>query len=364
MAQTYLRGTQITAGSIPASAFASGLSLATSQLAQGSLFIQSTGTVSMGASLNMGGFTVTNSTTPVNGTDLATKAYVDAFANGLTFKAAVRVVSASNVALSGLLTIDGVTVSVNDRVLLTAQTTASQNGLWTAQSGSWVRPTDWAAASTQREGVYVLTDPDGTTYKNTKWYCSNTGTITVDTTSTNWVQDNSAGSYTNGNGLSLTGSTFAVKLGNGLSFDGSSNVTITPATGGLLTVASGGVGITNSTSNGQFIVSNSSNQAAWVTMSGDVTVSTAGAMTVNNTAGTGFLKYTNYIANETVGGTPNGTLTSFTLANTPQVGSQQIYLNGQLLEPGTGNDYTISGTAITTLFTPQTSDKLRAYYFK
>lgn len=364
MAQTFLRGTQIATGTIPASALVSGLSLATSQLQDGALFVKSNGTVSMAASLNMGGFTITNSTTPVNGTDLATKAYVDAFVNGLTFKAAVKVVGVANVALTGLLTIDGVTLVAGNRVLLTAQTTASQNGFWVAASGSWTRPTDWAAASTQNEGVYVLTDPDGTTYKNTKWYCTNTGTITVDTTATTWIQDASGGSYTNGNGISLTGTVFALKTGNGLGFDGSNNAQVVASTGGLLTVAVGGVGISASTSAAQMIVSNGSNQPVWVSASGDATISTAGAITVNNVAGTGFLKYANIISNETPTGTINGTNATFALANTPQVSSLELYLNGQMLEPGTGNDYTISGTAITMLSAPLTSDKLRAYYIK
>lgn len=365
MAQSLIRGsTQIMAGTIPASAFVSSLNLPTSQLQDGATFIRSTGSVAMGASLSMGGFTITNLGTPVNGTDSATKSYVDALANGLSFKNAVRALAAANVTLTGTQTIDGVALAVNDRVLLTAQTTGSQNGLWTVQTGSWTRPSDWAAATTQKEGAYVLVDPDGTTYKNSKWYCTNTGTITVDTTSTAWVQDTSGASYSNGQGLSLTGSTFAVKLGNGMTFDGSNNVTLSPATGGLLTVAAGGVGITNSSSAAQLIISNASNQAAWVSASGDATISNAGVFTVNNTAGTGFTKYTNMVNNETPGGTINGANTAFTLVSTPQVSSLELFLNGMLLEPGSGNDYTISGTAITMLFAPLSGDKLRAYYWK
>lgn len=365
MAQSLIRGsTQIMAQSIPASALVSGLALPTSQLQDGASFIRSTGSVAMAASLSMGGFTITNLGTPVNGTDSATKSYVDALANGLSFKNAVKALGSSNVTLSGTQTIDGVALAVNDRVLLTGQTTGAQNGLWTVQSGSWTRPSDWAAATSQKEGAYVLVDPDGTTYKNSKWYCTNTGTITVDTTSTAWVQDTSGASYSNGQGLSLTGSTFAVKLGNGMTFDGSNNVTLSPATGGLLTVAAGGVGITNSSSAAQLIVSNASNQAAWVSASGDVTVSNAGVFAVNNTAGTGFLKYGNMVNNETPSGTINGSNTAFSLANTPQVSSLELFLNGQLLEPGAGNDYTVSGAAITMLFAPLSGDKLRAYYWK
>lgn len=365
MAQTLIRGsTQIMAGTIPASAFVSGLNLPTSQLQDGATFIRSTGTVAMAASLNMGGNTITNLGIPVNGTDGATKSYVDALANGLSFKNAVRALGVSNVTLSGTQTIDDVALNVGDRVLLIGQTTGSQNGLWVVQTGSWTRPTDWASTSTQKEGAYVLVDPDGTTYKNSKWFCTTTGTITIDTTATTWQQDTSGSSYGAGQGISLTGTTFAVKLGNGLNFDGSNNVQISVASGGLLTSTSSGVGITNSTTSAQLIVSNASNQATWVSASGDVTVNSSGTFTVNNTAGTGFLKYGNYVANETPGGSVNGTNISFTLANAPQVNSLELFLNGQLLEPGSGNDYTISGAAITMLFAPLSGDKLRAYYWK
>jgi hypothetical protein len=67
---------------------------------------------------------------------------------------------------------------------------------------------------------------------------------------------------------------------------------------------------------------------------------------------------------ETPSGTVNGVNTAFTLANTPMAGTEQIFLNGLLLEAGAGNDYTISGTAITMLQVPVTGDRLRANYQK
>lgn len=66
--------------------------------------------------------------------------------------------------------------------------------------------------------------------------------------------------------------------------------------------------------------------------------------------------------NETPSGTINGINTSFSLAHTPNPSWIQLYLNGVILEPGAGNDYTLSGTSITMLFAPETGDKLRAYY--
>lgn len=51
-----------------------------------------------------------------------------------------------------------------------------------------------------------------------------------------------------------------------------------------------------------------------------------------------------FVNNEIV----SGSGTSWTLAQTPIVGTEHIYGNGQRLTPGAGNDYTISGTAVTT----------------
>lgn len=361
--QTLIRGsTQILAGSITADRFVTGLALATSQLADGSKFIKSDGTVSMAAALNLGGYVPTNAGTPVNASDVATKSYVDAFVNGLTFKQAVKVISAANITLSGLQTIDGVTLAAGNRVLCTAQTNGVQNGFWVAASGSWTRPSDWASGASEAEGVYVLADPDGTTYKNTKWYCTNTGTITVDTTATTWQQDSSGGSYTNGSGLKLTGTTFSVANGAGLSFDGSNNLQVSLNANGLLSTTSG-LGIAQGSS-AQVIVANSSGNPAWATLSGDVTISNAGVTAVNNTSGSGYTKYTNFIWGETPSGSINGTNTTFTLANTPVTGSIRLYWNGQRQNSGTGNDYTISGGTLTTTFVPVSGDVLLVDYAK
>lgn len=363
MAQTLLRGTQILDGSITAAKFATGLALPTSQLADGASFLKKDGTVSMVSSLNMGGNTITNVGTPVNPGDGASKSYVDAIANGFRLRFA-KAVAVSNIALSGLATIDGYTTQAGDVVLLVGQTIGSQNGFWTVGSGAWTRPSFWAAASTIPEGNYAIVDAEGTTYANTKWFITTLGNVVVDTTAVTFSQDTSGASYTAGGGLQLTGNIFSAKLGNAMAVDGSSALTITPATGGLLSVGAGGIGIQASSSSAQFIVSNGSNAPSWVSASGDVTLATTGQLTVNNTAGVGFLKYTNKISNETPTGSVNGSNVTFTLANVPQVSSLELFLNGQLLEPGAGNDYTISANTITMLFAPLSGDKLRAYYLK
>jgi hypothetical protein len=82
------------------------------------------------------------------------------------------------------------------------------------------------------------------------------------------------------------------------------------------------------------------------------------------TAGTDYMAPANFVVRETPSGTINGSNVTFTLANTPVSGTEQIYLNGILQESGAGNDYTISGATITYLTAPATGDRLKATYMK
>jgi len=102
---------------------------------------------------------------------------------------AVQVVANSNQTLSGLPTIDSIALSNSARVLLVAQSTASQNGIWTTPStgsGAWSRPTDFATSSNQ---VGTAVDVEsGLTYYATRWVMTGISTVTVDTTSQTWVE--------------------------------------------------------------------------------------------------------------------------------------------------------------------------------
>jgi hypothetical protein len=82
------------------------------------------------------------------------------------------------------------------------------------------------------------------------------------------------------------------------------------------------------------------------------------------TAGTDYMAPSDFIVRETPSGTVNGSNTAFTLANTPLSGTEQVFLNGMLQEPGAGNDYTISGTSITYLSAPASGDRIRVSYYK
>lgn len=76
------------------------------------------------------------------------------------------------------------------------------------------------------------------------------------------------------------------------------------------------------------------------------------------------LTNSNFVDKEQPTGAINSSNTSFALANTPVAGSEHVYLNGVLMEAGTGNDYTISGATITMLTAPLTGEKLRVSYRK
>jgi hypothetical protein len=82
------------------------------------------------------------------------------------------------------------------------------------------------------------------------------------------------------------------------------------------------------------------------------------------TAGTDYMAPSDFITRETPSGTINGSNTTFTLANTPISGTEMVFLNGILQEPGAGNDYTISTNTITYLTAPASGDRLRVTYQK
>lgn len=72
----------------------------------------------------------------------------------------------------------------------------------------------------------------------------------------------------------------------------------------------------------------------------------------------------NFVTRETPSGSIDGSNVTFTLANTPTSGSEELFLNGLLQQSGSGNDYTISGATITYLSAPLSGERLLANYRK
>lgn len=95
---------------------------------------------------------------------------------GANAKPAVALVATSNISsLSGEQTIDSLLSSAS-RVLLTAQTTASQNGLWVTAAGAWARPVDFASDSQVIVGQTVFVT-SGTINTGTNWQLTSGSTI-------------------------------------------------------------------------------------------------------------------------------------------------------------------------------------------
>jgi hypothetical protein len=152
--------------------------------------------------------TITGLASPTNDSDAATKGYVDALAQGIDAKASVVVATTANITLSGTQTIDGVAVSVGDRVLVKDQSTASGNGIYLVASGSWTRTTD---ADTYAELVAAFTFVEkGTTNADSGFICTIDAGGTLGSTSITWAQFSGAGQITAGDGLTKTGNTLNV----------------------------------------------------------------------------------------------------------------------------------------------------------
>lgn len=146
----------------------------------------------------------------------------------LANKPAVAVVATTNQTLSGLPTIDGVTVAVNTLVLLTAQSTPSQNGPWQAQTAAWTRPTWYPSGGASQAFQFITTLIRlGTVYQGSTWRMTTAGAVIIDTTATTWVVTRLAlgastvsgtGNFTDvgTDGITVTGGTGAV-IGTGTS---------------------------------------------------------------------------------------------------------------------------------------------------
>lgn len=117
---------------------------------------------------------------------IATQDYVQTELAKLDWKASVRVATTANITLSGLLTIDGVTVATGDRVLVKNQTTGSQNGIYLANTGAWTRSTDADANAEVTPGMTVQVE-DGSTQADSVWKLTTNAPISIGTTALTFV---------------------------------------------------------------------------------------------------------------------------------------------------------------------------------
>ena len=112
----------------------------------------------------------------------------------LDYKQATRVITVSNVTLTGgaPAVVDGVSLTDGDRVLVTGQSTGSENGLYAVSSvgvgsdGTWVRTSDGNDDGEIQAGMIVMVT-EGATYADTQWKLTTNGTIDIGVTNLNFV---------------------------------------------------------------------------------------------------------------------------------------------------------------------------------
>lgn len=114
---------------------------------------------------------------------LVTKLYVDTVVSGLDPKSSVLVATTGDTTLSGLTTIDGVTLTANNRVLVKNQTTATENGIYVAGTGAWTRSSDFddSPDGEVSEGALIPV-LSGSTNINSTWILITKDPITLGTT--------------------------------------------------------------------------------------------------------------------------------------------------------------------------------------
>lgn len=319
----------------------------------------------MSGVLDMGGNVVSNVGTPIAGADAVTKNYVDQMSTGLSWKLSVRTATTGDIALTGLQTLDGVSVAAADRVLVRAQTVATENGIYVASAGAWARATDLDAPNESRAATMFV--EEGTTLANTAW-TQTTEVVVIGTDAMSFTQFAGAGSYSAGTGLTLTGNSFALSSpvstalgGTGLSSIGSANqVTGVNAAGsaleyktvqagagasvtqgvGTITVANTGVlstlagaGISVSSATGDVTIANTGVLSVVASGAGISAATVAGAVTVTNTGITSAVAGTGVSIS-------GGGVGAVTFDNTGVV--TLVGTTNQVAVANTGTDYTVS----------------------
>jgi hypothetical protein len=149
----------------------------------------------------------------------------------LDYKQSVRVITTTDVTITGGApsSVDGVSLSAGDRILVAGQSTGSQNGLYqvsvlgTGSNGTWIRSVDGNETGEIDAGMIVMVT-EGEVYKDTQWKLTTNDPIVIGTTALVFEQ-NSAFAFGNiyANGTAV----LADIVGDTVTFTPANNLIIT-----------------------------------------------------------------------------------------------------------------------------------------
>jgi hypothetical protein len=153
---------------------------------------------------------IQQATVPTQNDDLVNKAYVDAQSQGLDQKASVRAASTTNLDLTGLETVDGVSLIAGDRILVMGQTAPEQNGIYVVAAGAWARSEDANTDEDVTAGLFTFVS-EGVDNGNNGFVLITPDPVVLGTTELEFTQFSKAGEITAGDGLIKTGNIIDVQ---------------------------------------------------------------------------------------------------------------------------------------------------------
>lgn len=165
--------------------------------------------------LNVNSQKITNVAAGSNPGDAVNFGQLQGVQAGIDWKDSVKAAASTNVALTGVQTIDGVAGSAGMRVLTMGQATQSENRIWIMQSGAWTAAPD-SVTGTLTPGAVVPVE-EGTLNGGKQFRLQTVGTITVGSTALGWTLFLATQTYAaDGTTIQLTGNVFsAITAGNG-----------------------------------------------------------------------------------------------------------------------------------------------------
>ena len=256
----------------------------------------------------------------------------------IDYKQATRVATITNTTLSGGApnVVDGVTLTLNDRVLVAGQSTGSENGLYyvttvgSGSNGTWSRSVDGDQQGEINAGLIVMVT-EGNVYADTQWKLTTNDPIVIGVTPLTFVFNALNVYFTSisagGNVLTASGNASVVNFaaGSGMSITGntvSNTITFTSTASGTNANISNGTSNVNVVSSGGNVtvgVSGVGNVVVWAPTGEYVTglLSVTGNITGGNISAT---SHTGSVVSVTgavtgasvVGGVITGTSTSVT----------------------------------------------------